>query len=198
MNYSLKVEVWSTKARKFSGIEAIRRILKIVIMKSAARRTREKAPLPPAPNPLFRYFPNTERGRCSLSSAAVSSTGYLTTRGIKRVKEGRNCRLTLSFPTCRALDSSRWNHPPWIMKLCQPPSGGKENEKKERKKRGERIEEREKETERKGKEISRVNFHREKEGGGERGRKSVPRRPGETINSVCCSIFHRAICKSRE
>lgn len=71
VNYSLKVEVWSTKARKFSGIEAI---LKIVIMKSAARRTREKAPLPPTPNPLFRYFPNTERGRCSLSSAAVSST----------------------------------------------------------------------------------------------------------------------------
>lgn len=131
MNYSLKVEVWSTKARKFSGIEAIRRI---VIMKSAARRTREKAPLPPAPNPLFRYFPNTERGRCSLSSAAVSSTGYLTTRGIKRVKEGRNCRLTLSFPTCRALDSSRWNHPPWIMKLCQPPSREGERKKREGKK----------------------------------------------------------------
>lgn len=65
----------------------------------------------------------------------------------------------------------------------------------------EKKKERETEKGKEGKEISRVNFHRAKgrKGGcGERGRKSVPRRPGETINSACCSIFHRAICKSRE
>lgn len=197
VNYSLKVEVWSTKARKFSGIEAIRRI---VIMKSAARRTREKAPLPPAPNPLFRYFPNTERGRCSLSSAAVSSTrGRVFNNTRDKTSKGGPELSTYPFlshlpsPRFLSMESSAVDN-----ETVSTPVEGRRTKKKRGKKRGERIEEREKETERKGKEISRVNFHREKEGGGERGRKSVPRRPGETINSVCCSIFHRAICKSRE
>lgn len=189
VNYLLKVEVWSTKARKFSGIRVIRRILKIVIMKSAARRTRESFP---TPDPLFRYFPNTEFPFESHQPAA----GYLTTRGIKRIKEGRNCRLTLSFPTCRALDSSMESSAVDNESVSTPVD-------REQRKRGEK---RERETEKgkegkEGKEISRVNFHRAKgrKGGcGERGRKSVPRRPGETINSACCSIFHRAICKSRE
>lgn len=60
VNYLLKVEVSSTKARKFSGIRVIRRILKIVIMKSAAVNSRKQPASPP--NLLFRYFPNTGAG----------------------------------------------------------------------------------------------------------------------------------------
>lgn len=142
VNYSLKVEVWSTKARKFSGIEAI---LKIVIMKSAARRTREKAPLPPAPNPLFRYFPNTERGRCSLSSAAVSSTrgGVFNNTRDKTSKGGPELSTYpflshLPSPRFLSMESSAVDN-----ETVSTPVGGEgERKKREEKKRRENRRER--------------------------------------------------------
>lgn len=149
MNYLLKVEVWSTKARKFSGIRVIRRILKIVIMKSSRRGELEKAS--PTPDPLFRYFPNTEFPFESHQPAA----GYLTTRGIKRIKEGRNCRLTLSFPTCRALDSSMESSAVDNESVSTPVDESTENKEKKKERERQRKERRERK-------VSRVNFHRAK------------------------------------
>lgn len=91
----------------------------------------------PTPDPLFRYFPNTEFPFESHQPAA----GYLTTRGIKRIKEGRNCRLTLSFPTCRALDSSMESSAVDNESVSTPVDESTEN--KEKKKERQRKERRE-------------------------------------------------------
>lgn len=121
------------------------------------------------------------QARCSLSSASHRPTGGVFNN--TRDKTDKGVPESSTYPFLRAQPSIPMKSSPLDNESVSTLVADREEENRGKRERKE--------------EKSGLNFIG-RTTRGERGRKSVPRRPGETINSACCSIFHRAICKSGE